>query len=153
VRASMAVVRSSAAWMRARVWAARSMRVSFCWIWGVSSHWAMAVTEILNMSAMSGRVKRVERTAERRAAGSVEGGRGWLEATSPCCNSGRLEAAPPWFSWVEGRLRVDPPCVEVGWGALTRGLVSGTGLFSVLFLAIIMECMMGDRRGIARGFV
>jgi hypothetical protein len=72
----MAVVRSSAAWILARVWVARSMRVSFCWIWGVSSHSAMAVTEVANMSAMSGRVKRVERTAERRAAGSVDSGRG-----------------------------------------------------------------------------
>jgi hypothetical protein len=74
----------------------------------------MAVTEVSNMSAMSGRVKRVERMAERRAAVSVEGG---------------------------------------SKGALTRGLVSGAWWCSVLFVAIIMECMMGDRRGIARGFV
>jgi hypothetical protein len=122
----MAVVRSSAAWTLALVWAARSMSSSFCWISGVSSHWAMVVTEVSNMSAMSGRVKRVERMAEKRADSSVFLGRGWVDG------------APPWF--------------EVGWEALTRGLVSGTWC-SVLFVAIIMECMMGDRRVIARGVV
>jgi hypothetical protein len=79
----MAVVRSSAAWIFARVLAARSMRASFCWISGDSSHWAMALTEVSNISAMSGRVKRVESTAERRWEVSVEGGRGWLEGAPP----------------------------------------------------------------------
>jgi len=61
----------------------------------------MAVTEVSNISAISGRVKRVERMVERRWAVLVEGGIGQLEAA--------------------------PPCDGVDWGAPTRRLVGGTG--------------------------
>ena len=77
----------------------------------------------------------MERMAERRADSSVFCGRGWLEATPPCDG---VDWGAPARGLVGGTGEVGPPppfedsgtwsAGSGGGGALTRGLVSGTGV-------------------------